>query len=196
MCQLSADVPNFGCPLNPYSRIDDPVEREQDYMAFRDAWLKSVAAHPNRYALLKFFFFHQFLLSGRSLPLFNDHVLAHFPHITIRGDDTSRQWYSYICREFFIMSVLPLISYATLVVLLAVPRWRHRLASWPQPSRDALYIIAAACLYTSTFALLTLSATEVRYYIIRASLCAVGLGILLLSALLRRYGKPTRPAIE
>lgn len=186
MCKLSADVPNFGCPLNPYGRIDDPVEREKDYRAFRHAWLTSVCSHPERYVLLKIFFFHQNLLIGRSLPIFNDMILARYPHVTIRNDGPSRQWYPYVCREFFVLSGLPLISYATLLLLLAVPRRHHRISDYPQPRRDALSIIGASLLYTSTFTLLTLSSTELRYYVIRASLCAVGIGILFLSAVLHR----------
>ena len=50
---------------------------------------------------------------------------------------------------------------------------------------DAVVFVTVAFLYTSSFLLLVLSATESRYYIIRASLCCVNGSLLLLSLLHR-----------
>ena len=182
-CMLAPDCVNRGGPLDPYAMYDGEEKRLRDYNALKSTWLKMVLAHPVRYVQLKLFFFHQFLLEGRCIPWLCEQLRESYPHISIHMERESRNWRAWVNREFLSMSVVPLICYAFLLLCFWKPlrRW---VAECPVRV-DAVVFIGVAFLYTSTFILLVLSATEQRFYIIRAVLCCVSAAILALSVLER-----------
>lgn len=175
---LMPEVANGGEPIDPYIYIADPQEREQEYLTLQQGWWETVRTHPMQYFLLKGFFFHQFLLEGRCLPWVTDALLSAYPHIRIAMDEESRCWKSWVNREFVGMSLVPLLCYAGLLLFI-VRRIGRRHAqprsALPVEMSDSLYFIGASMLYTFSFVLLVLSATEQRYYIVQASLtCMAG----------------------
>lgn len=182
-CMLAPDCVNRGGPLNPYAMHDGEESRLRDYNALKCAWLEMVSAHPERYAQLKLFFFHQFLLEGRCVPWLCEQMRELYPHISIHMEKESRDWRAWVNREFLSMSVVPLSCYAFLLLCLLPPlrRWVAECSV----RVDAVVFIGVAFLYTSSFILLVLSATELRFYIIRASLCCVSAAQLALSVLAR-----------
>lgn len=186
-CVYAPESGNWNSPINPYTLYPTIEERRRDYEILKNAWVDMVSAQPGRYFITKLFFFHQFLLEGRCLPWACDMMKAAFPHISIHMDRASRNWTAWVNREFLAMSLVPLCCY-TLICTCVVGRFRRWIAQDPVRI-DAIVFMAVAFLYTASFLLLVLSATEQRYYIIRATLCCLGGCLLILSAWLRKAGR-------
>lgn len=185
--ELRAEAANGGVPINPFLRHSDLEIDRYEYLFLMKGWWKSLKAHPKQYVALKLFFFHQFLMEGRCIPWVTDALKLAYPHIRVGMDEESRKWRSWVNREFVGMSLIPLACYFVLFIafmkrILLRQAYKHSLYS-TREGKDALYMIATAFIYTCTFLLLVPSATEQRYYIIRASLTCVAGALLLLSAL-------------
>lgn len=182
-CIYAPESGNWNSPINPYVLYPSVNDRLRDYELLKSAWWEMVSEHPGRYLVTKFFFFHQFLLEGRCIPWLCEALRAEYPHITIHMEEESRNWRAWVNREFIVMSVIPLSCYALLLLccLRCVRRW----IADNSVRMDAMVFIAVAFLYTSSFILLVLSATEQRYYIIRASICCVAAALLFISAWVR-----------
>ncbi|MBO5684251.1 MAG: hypothetical protein J6R92_04820 [Akkermansia sp.] len=181
---LAADCVNRYSPIDPYIMYEDENKRVRDYTLLKEAWINAVLSHPERYCCIKLFFFHQFLLQGRCVPWLCEAIRGKYPHVQIFMEKQSRDWRAWVNRGFLVMSIIPLSCY----VLLFVACIKARLWLLQSEARlDAAVFMAVALVYTSSFLLLVLSATEFRFYIIRSTLCCVGGGLILLSMLEKRH---------
>ena len=178
-CIYAPETGNWNSPINPYTLYPDVALRKRDYEMLKQAWWDMVTRHPERYLLTKAFFFHQFLLEGRVIPLLCEKLRESYPHITIHMEKESADWRAWVNREFLVMSCIPLGAYL-LVLACCSRRVRQMVCAFPE-RLDSLFFMLVAFLYTGSFFFLVLSATEQRYYVIRASLCCVGVGLFVLS---------------
>ena len=185
-CLLAADCVNRGGVLSPYTMYEDVAMRERDFEEMKKAWWELVSEHPERYMMIKMFFFHSFLLEGRCIPWLCECVRDAYPHIGIFMEQESRCWRAWVNREFVVMSLIPIVCYVMLSMYCM--KWFRHWVKRSEVRMDAVVFIAVAFLYTFSFVMLVQSATEQRYYIIRASLCCVGSALFFLSML----GKPRK----
>lgn len=183
-CVYAPESGNWNSPINPYLLHSDIEQRRRDYELLKVAWWEMVRQHPERYLLTKAFFFHQFLLEGRVVPWLCEALRNAYPHIRIHMEEESSSWRAWVNREFVVMSCIPLMCYV-LVISCLFRNVRQWVCAMPERT-DALMFMLVAFMYTGTFVFMVLSATEQRYYVIRASLCCVGAALLFLSML----GKP------
>lgn len=180
--KLIPEVSNGQIPIATFAAsFPNAEERDRDYIELRNGWWETIRSHPKQYVTLKLFFFQQFLLGWRCIPWAADALKEAYPHIRIAWDKESRDWRSWVNREFVAMSLIPLSCYATLLLFLAKRVFRRRSIRLPEEMEDALYFIGTAMLYTCTFALLVVSVSEMRYYAIRASLTCIAGPLLLLA---------------
>lgn len=187
---LMPQVANGGVPINPFLIPANPTERKQVYLDMREAWLKEITTHPLDFLAFKSFFYHQHLLQGRCLPVACRYFRSIYPHVRIHMESESQHLEAWLNRQFIVLSLIPLTSFAALIILPIVCRVKHcKFSSLPQPAQDAFCFIATALLYCATFMPFVVAATEFRYYIIRASLCAVALPLLILTYYI--YRRPT-----
>ena len=186
-CVYAPESGNWNSPINPYILYSSVVDRKRDYELLKAAWWEMVQEHPARYFVTKIFFFHQYLLEGRCIPWLCEVMREAYPHMRIHMEKESGQWRAWVNREFVAMSLLPLGCYIFLFFCV-----KKQVRQWVKADAvrtDALCFIGAAFIYTSTFVLLVLSATEARYYIIRATLCGVGAAMLILSCFIRKKSR-------
>lgn len=193
VCRLCADVCNFyPSGLDPYSRIADDVKRREDYAEYQDAWLRAVRRSPEKYVFLKAYFFHQFLLAGRSLPWVEDYVLSCYPHVTTTASLYCRGWSSFCNSLFLFNALLPLAVYLMVCGLLV----RRVVTKVPfSPAMlDTVLVSLSVSFYTGTFVIFTLSTTEERYYVVPALMSFVSL-LLFVLAYVSRKSKSTNPEV-
>lgn len=183
--ELAADVCNFyPSGLSPYEKIKDPNEREIDYERYKVAWIRCVTGNLPQYFTLKAYFFHQFLMAGRSVPFVNAYIQKEFPHVKIKGGNWYRHWRQWIGVLFIFNALIPMISYAAFLFMLykvVVKKDEYNKLVY-----DSLFILAANCLYTAPFSIFTLSVTEERYYIITSSLSLIGVSLLVMGMIKTR----------
>lgn len=188
---LSPQVANAGKPINPYTISSDLQERKQVYEDMLSAWKKQVSEQPLNYVALKAFFYHQHLLEGRCLPIVCKAFRKIYPHVRIHMEAESSHYKAWVNRQFIVMSLIPLCCFGLVIVLPIGLRIRKiSFSSLPQIQQDAFAMMSAAFIYCCTFLPLVLAATEVRYYIIRATLCAVAASMFILSLLCPKAKNP------
>lgn len=188
-CLLRADVCNFySTGFNPYYRDASSETLKSINDSYFKGWLETVSRHPAQYAFLKGYFFHQFLLAGRSLPLLESFIASSYPHVSTYGGTICHNWRAWCNLRFVLNSLVPLIAYASLfIVVLHLVRKRGRISP---DVRDAMFMIGAAGAYVSTFTIFTLSSSEARFYIITSSLCCIAaiiLAIKIAIIIIRRF---------
>lgn len=119
VAKIAPDVCNFyQSGLLPYENIKDPVEREHDYEEYKEAWVRCITDNPLKYITLKVYFFHQFLMAGRSIPQLDACIEAAYPGARVMNNMTCGAW-SYWCNRLFAFNaLLPLVSYLALLFML------------------------------------------------------------------------------
>lgn len=185
-CLLRADVCNFyPTGLNPFFKKADSETLKYINDRYFEGWCQAVINNPEKYLLLKTYFFHQFLLAGRSLPIVEAWISHQFPHVSTYGDTICHDWRAWCNRLFLFNSLIPLIGYALLVIFLILAYLKKIILK--EESRDALFIIGTAASYLVTFSIFTLSSTEFRFYIITSCLSLIGVLLLLISVFCNRF---------
>lgn len=185
-CLLRADVCNFyPTGLNPFFKKADSETLKSINDRYFEGWCQSVINNPEKYLILKTYFFHQFLLAGRSLPVVEAWISHQFPHVSTYGDTICHDWRAWCNRLFLFNSLVPLIGYALLAIFLILAYLKKIILNGE--SCDALLIIGTAASYLSTFSIFTLSSTEFRFYIITSCLSLIGVLLLLISVFCNRF---------
>lgn len=188
---LCPQVANAGKPIDPFTISPDLQERKQVYDEMLAAWKKQVSEQPLSYIALKAFFYHQHLLEGRCLPIVCKAFRKTYPHVRIHMEAESLHYKAWVNRQFIVMSLIPLCCFGLVIVLPIWLRIRNiSFTSLPQIQQDAFAMMSAALIYCSTFLPFVLAATELRYYIIRATLCALAAPMFVLPLLCKKAKNP------
>lgn len=194
-CLLRADVCIFyPTGLEPFFKAADSEVLKSINGRYLAGWSETVKNNPAKYLILKTYFFHQFLLAGRSLPIIETWISHQFPHVSTYGDTICHDWRAWCNRLFLFNSLIPLIAYALLAMSLFLAYLKKIVLN--EESRDALFIIGTAAAYLLTFSIFTLSSSEFRFYIITSSLSLIGVLLLLISFFRKRPASIPAKALQ
>lgn len=189
-CMLRADVCNFyETGLEPYKKNEESQTLKKINDAYFMGWQETVLNHPKEYLFLKAYFFHQFLLSGRSLPFIESWISKNYPHVSTYGDTICHDWRAWCNHLLVFNSIIPMAGYISLIFVMYLAYRKKSMHS--TESKDALYMLGAAAAYTSTFSVFTLSSSEFRFYIVTSSLSFIGF-LLLVIPLIYNFVTKTR----
>ena len=184
VANLTPEVANFHpCGLNVYGFIEDAKQREADYEEYKRAWISCVKRNPLKYMVLKAYFFQQYLMAGRSIPIIDSYVKQKFKGTEIQYEGFHRHWHTWCSSAYAFCGFIPMISYMTLFYFLFQIYVRNK--KYDIFVYDSIYILSANLMYTLTFSIFTLSSTEMRYYIINSTLSLIALSIIFIS--LKRF---------
>lgn len=180
-------VPNVDAPINPYIIYKDEEKDFLEYEKLKQGWIKEVANNPMRYLVMKCVFFEQYLFAGMHIPGLGDIVRCYYPHVSLQSEGDSKRWSTWVNRRQMGYVYIPLIVYSSLFVVGGLscinPRFRRKVAQSSEMIKDAFSMGAVAMVYTFTMFPVVFSASESRFYIVRASLCSLSFSLLLIALL-------------
>ncbi len=151
----------FKTPVSPYIKRTD-ANFARDVQA---GWLQTLENHPKEVLICRLYAYQQFLLAGRSLWFINDWIKQSYPGTVIFFDHTHREWRNYLSSSFVMFSLLNFIVLAVGAFCLFMFIKKKRGFLKDEGIRVAILFSLFGWIYLLSFSPLTLSATEVRYYL-------------------------------